>query len=72
MLTIVNNQLNSHQQWEVTHGIPSTFSFNAKDLDQDDTITFILKGVTNPKVTIDSKTGALTYTPDIKTPLSIG
>ncbi|XP_055860394.1 mucin-4-like [Biomphalaria glabrata] len=72
VLTIVNNQLNSHQQWEVTHGIPSTFSFNAKDLDQDDTITFILKGVTNPKVTIDSKTGALTYTPDIKTPLSIG
>ncbi|KAK6969982.1 fibrillin-3, partial [Biomphalaria glabrata] len=71
VLSLVNNQLNSKQRWEVNHGVSSNITFSASDADND-VVTFLLVDVVNSNVTIDSKTGVLTYIPDINTPLSIG
>ncbi|XP_059169978.1 uncharacterized protein LOC131951651 [Physella acuta] len=71
-LKILPNQLNRHNQWEVTHGVKSTFRFQANDTDVTDTVTYRLVANTSSDLTIDGATGVLTYTPDSHTPVTIG
>ncbi|KAI8778024.1 fibrillin-3, partial [Biomphalaria glabrata] len=71
VLSLVNNQLNSKQRLEVNHGVSSNITFSASDADND-IVTFLLVDGVNSNVTIDSKTGVLTYISDINKPLSIG
>ncbi|KAH9498702.1 hypothetical protein Btru_004609, partial [Bulinus truncatus] len=71
ILKIVNSQLNSKQQWEVTHARAANFSFIATDADPEDNVTYLLLGTSSSSIVINPITGLLTYTPDINNTVTI-
>ncbi|KAK0067591.1 fibrillin-3, partial [Biomphalaria pfeifferi] len=72
VITFNTSQLNSKQQWELTHGRTSVLTFKATDTDVEDNITYHLTGTLHRSVTLNSNSGILTYTPNASLPLTIG